>query len=191
MTEEKRELAITLDTATGVRGSAQYSENPFMGAVLTQVNGKKKHYPVLGNSVEAINTSTGEHMGEIQHSIVRVIDDTQFVKVFADGIAGIYDLKSPGNKVFRYLFDTVQKYPNVDRFYLYFMDAQEEPWSIPKTTFFRGLGELLEKNFIARSTNPHMFYLNPKMIWNGDRFKFITEYRRASTSPKIADNNGS
>lgn len=179
MTDEKREI-LTKETV-GVRTSTQYAENPFMQTVLTEVHGKKKHYSVLGRQVEAINTDTGESLGEVQHSIVRFVDDTQFVKVFADGIAGIYDLKSPGTKVFRYLFDTVQKYPNVDRFYLYFMDAAEEPWSIPKTTFFRGLGELLDKNFIARSTNPHMFYLNPKMIWNGDRFKFITEYRREST----------
>ncbi len=179
MKEENREsFESSSPSLTGVRSAPQHTENPFMKGVVTDVKGKKKHYSVLGRGVSAIDTATGERVGEIEHTVVRHVDDTQFVKVFADGIAGIYDLDRAGTKVFRYLFDTVQKYPNVDRFHLYFMDAAMEPWSIPKSTFFRGLTSLLEKNFIARSANPNMFFLNPAMIWNGDRFRFVQEFVR-------------
>jgi DNA-binding IclR family transcriptional regulator len=61
------------------------------------------------------------------------------------------------------------------------MDALEEPWRIPKSTFFKGMAELLEKGFLAKSANPNMFFLNPAMMWNGDRFRFVQEYQRASS----------
>lgn len=171
MAEEKRE-------SIGVRNAPTYSKNPFMGGSLASIRGKKKHYDV-SSSVIGVDRGTGEHLPGVEHKVVHMVDDTKFVKVFADGISGIYDLGAAGSKVFRFLFDTVQKHPNVDRIYLYFMNAMEEPWAIPKSTFFRGMAELLEKNFIARSSDPNMFYLNPAMIWNGDRFKFVHEYVRA------------
>lgn len=172
MSEEKREI-------TGVRSAPTHVENPFMRGCATEVRGRKKHYNVLARPAEIVDKQTGDYLGGIEHKIVRLVDDAQFVKVFSDGISGIYDLSKPGARVFRYLFDVVQKNPNVDRLYLYFMDALEEPWAIPKSVFFRGMAELLEKNFIARSQNPNMFFLNPQMIWNGDRFSFVQEFIRA------------
>lgn len=163
---------------TGVRGAPTYAENPFLEGASTTIKGRKKHYSVTGGRALPMIDQHGTVLGGVEHKIVRMVDDAQFVKVFADGISGIYDLKSAGSKVFRYLFDVVQKHPNTDRIYLYFMNAAEEPWSIPKSTFFRGLAELLEKKFAARSSDPNMFYLNPTMIWNGDRFRFVTEFVR-------------
>lgn len=172
MSEQKREI-------TGVRSAPTFPENPFLRGAETMVKGKKKHYNVLGRPAMAVDIKTGEVLGGVEHKLVKMVDDSQFVKVFSDGIAGIYDLSKAGARVFRYLFDVVQIHPNVDRLYLYFMDAAEEPWEISKTVFFKGMAELLEKNFIARSQNPNMFYLNPAMIWNGDRFTFVQEFIKA------------
>lgn len=173
---EKREI-------TGVRSAPSHKENPFIQGSLVQVRGRKKNYTVASGSM-TLTDQTGQVQGAIQHSITRVIDDSLFVKVFSDGVAGMYDLGSAGSKVFRFLFDEVQKNPNQDRMYLYFMDALEDPWKIPKTTFFKGMAELLEKGFLAKSANPNMFFLNPAMMWNGDRFRFVQEYQRASSIKK-------
>ena len=151
------------------------------------MRGRKKNY-VIASEAMTLSDRSGQVQGTVQHSITRIVDDTSFVKVFADGIAGMYDLDRAGSKVFRFLFDEVQKNPNQDRMHLYFMDALEEPWKIPKTTFFKGMAELLEKGFLAKSANPNMFFLNPSMMWNGDRFRFVQEYQRASASARIADN---
>jgi hypothetical protein len=66
------------------------------------------------------------------------------------------------------------------------MDAIEEPWSISKPVFFRGMAELLEKKFIARSSNPNIFFMNPKMMFNGDRFRLIQEFRRARKTDRLS-----
>jgi hypothetical protein len=174
---------------TGVRSAPAHKENPFLGGSLVQVKGRKKNYTVASGAM-TLTDKTGVIQGAVQHTITRIVDDTLFVKVFGDGIAGMYDLGRPGAKVFRFLFDEVQKNPNQDRMYLYFMDALEDPWRIPKTTFFKGMAELLDKGFLAKSANPNMFFLNPSMMWNGDRFRFVQEYRRASTAAKLADADG-
>jgi hypothetical protein len=180
-----------------VRKAPQYTENPFMKPLSTEIRGKKKFYNVISKN-DLIVTTEGEirqGMG-VEHKVVKIADDAEFVKVFRDGVSGIYDLNTPGKKVFGYLLDVVQANPNTDRIYLFFMDAMEEPWSISKPVFFRGLAELLLKNFIARSYAPNMFYLNPAMIWNGDRFRFVQEYIRKSSkmpeteateAPKLKD----
>lgn len=165
---------------TGVRNAPAHRENPFLGGALVQVKGRKKNYQIASTAMTLADRN-GQVQGTVQHTVTKIIDDSLFVKVFADGVAGIYDLGRPGTKVFRFLFDEVQKNPNQDRIYLYFMDALEEPWRIPKSTFFKGMAELLEKGFLAKSANPNMFFLNPAMMWNGDRFRFVQEYQRASS----------
>lgn len=176
---EKREI-------TGVRGAPAHKENPFLTGSLVAVKGRKKNYTVASGAM-TLTDKIGVIQGTVQHTITKVIDDSLFVKVFSDGVAGMYDLGRPGAKVFRFLFDEVQKNPNQDRMYLYFMDALEDPWRIPKTTFFKGMAELLDKGFLAKSANPNMFFLNPSMMWNGDRFRFVQEYQRASA--RISDSS--
>lgn len=174
---------------TGVRSAPAHKENPFLQGSLVAVKGRKKNYTVASGAM-TLTDSRGTVQGTVQHTITRIVDDTQFVKLFSDGVAGMYDLGRPGAKVFRFLFDEVQKNPNQDRMYLYFMDALEDPWRIPKSTFFKGMAELLEKGFLAKSANPNMFFLNPSMMWNGDRFRFVQEYQRASTAAGLADADG-
>jgi len=176
---EKQEITVVV----GLRSAPSYKENPFIAGSLVQVKGRKKNYSVASDAM-TLTDKQGVVQGVVQHSITRIIDDSLFVKVFADGIAGIYDLSKPGSKVFRFLFDEVQKNPNQDRMYLYFMDALEEPYCIPKTAFFKGMSELLTKGFLAKSANPNMFFLNPAMMWNGDRFRFVQEYQRAASYKK-------
>lgn len=163
----------------GVGGALKHSENPFMRGGEVEIHGRKKRYQIASRQDLVTDPKTGMVKAGVEHTIVRIVDDASFVKVFADGISGMYDLNASGAKVFRYLFDQVQRHPNIDRLYLYFMDAVEEPWSISKPVFYRGMSELLEKGFIAASVNPNIYFLNPGMIWNGDRFRFVQEYRRA------------
>lgn len=172
----------------GVRAAEKHSGNPFMTGGLVQIKGKKKFYNIASKGEITINRE-GQVIGGVQHSIVRIVDDSKFVKLFEDGVAAHYDLGRSGAKVFKYLYAQVQAKPSIDKLYLYFMDALEEPWAISKPVFFKGMAELLDKNFLAKSTNPNMFYLNPLMLWNGDRFKFVQEYRRESSEKKIANSN--
>lgn len=167
--------------SVGVRRAAKYAENPFLKGASVEIKGKKRFYNVLASTEAVIDMPTGEIRGTVEHKLVKMVDDAEFVKVFADGVAGMYDLGRSGKRVLAYLLEVVQAHPNTDRIYLHFMDAVEEPWGISKNVFFRGMGELIEKQFVAAAERQNMFFLNPCMVWNGDRFRFITEYTRSSS----------
>lgn len=174
------------DTKRGLRNAERFKENPFLKGATVEIRGKKRFYNVLASTEAVVDLPTGEIKGTVEHKLVKIVDDAEFVKVFADGVAGMYDLGRPGRRVLSYLLEVIQAHPNTDRIYLHFMDALEEPWGISKATFFRGMGELATKRFIAPAATSNMFFLNPCMVWNGDRFRFITEYTRAS-SKLLAD----
>ena len=126
---EKREIS-------GVRSAPAHRKNPFLAGSSVDVKGRRKRYTITSKT-DSVVSKNGHVVAGVEHSIVRLVDDSPFVKVFADGVAAIYDLGRPGAKVFRYLFDQVQKHPNIDRIYLYFMDATEEPASL-RRLFSRG-----------------------------------------------------
>jgi hypothetical protein len=43
-------------------------------------------------------------------------------------------------------------------------------------TFRRGLRELLEKQFLYRSTSDGLFFINIRFMFNGDRLAFVRTY---------------
>lgn len=169
----------------GVRQAEKHSVNPFLhGETRVQVKSKKRFYGNISEDELVVSKGTGEITGGVEHKVVRLVDGAEFVKVFAAGVAGIYGLKTAGRKVFSYLLEVVQANPNTDRIYLHFMDALEEPWKISKTVFFNGMAELIDKKFVASSDRQNMFFLNPAMVWNGDRFRFVQEYVRKSSEAR-------
>jgi hypothetical protein len=49
-------------------------------------------------------------------------------------------------------------------------------------SYYRALEELITKGFVAPSTNPPLFFINPAIFFNGDRVRFVTEIRRKRTT---------
>lgn len=58
----------------------------------------------------------------------------------------------------------------------YFTKKGRKPPS--RATFTRALDELVRKGFVAYSDRPGLFYINPAIFFNGDRARFVTEFRR-------------
>ena len=173
VTDEK---PVTLSTAQ------RHRINPFMNEAKVEVKGKKRFYSIGVRGDLHVDGATGEVRGTVEHRYVRMVDDAQFTKVFASGAAAIYQLGTNGRTVLWYLMGVVQQNPSTDRIYLSFMDAAEEPFHISKATFYRGMAELIDRQFIAPSVSPNMFFLNPMMIFNGDRFAFVQEFVKRSSA---------
>jgi hypothetical protein len=45
------------------------------------------------------------------------------------------------------------------------------------TQAYKGLGELIANSIIAPSCQPNIWFINPNVIFNGDRIAFIREFR--------------
>ena len=54
-----------------------------------------------------------------------------------------------------------------------------------KTTYYEGLRELLEKEFLFRSPNPGLFFVNIRFMFNGNRLAFVKGYKLKEEQPTL------
>lgn len=158
------------------KDSPRYQANPFMGEVHIKRGSKKL---TVGRAGSLVNTDTGE-VNATEISMIKQVDRTEFVKLFAEGVKRFFELSPSGAKLLAYVLKVVQEYPGTDRISLHFMDYMErfpgDQSGMKKTTFYRGFTELLAKGFLAQSVVPNLYYINPKLFFNGDRAKFVLDY---------------
>jgi hypothetical protein len=106
------------------------------------------------------------------------VDSTKFVKLFVNGVKALAELTNAGAKVFELLYTEMQKKPNEDSVYLSFTGIDKNAKSLSRSTFTRGISELIEKKFIASMPAVGWYWINPDFVWNGDRLRFVQEYRK-------------
>ena len=164
------------------KGVTAYSKNPFWEAQEVKV-GSKMIKVAGGQHV----TPEGESVAHSGIHVVRHVDETEFVKLYTSNVKAIFDLKPTSLKVLQYLMVKLQETPNADAVYLAWFGAEEyfneEDVKMSRRSFHRALSEMVEKGFIAESKNPHMFWFNPHLFFNGSRMSFVQEYRK---NPKPA-----
>lgn len=158
-----------------LRRVQRYEENPLVES--SEIKGKQKTVRAIGTG-KMVDTITGEIVAGTAVVVRKTVDDDHFVKVFADGVKASFDLSPSGAKVFQLVLKATQTGAfGADSIYLYFMDAVQDPdWPISQQTFHRGLKELLAKKFIAASSRPNIYWINPHLFFKGDRVAFVTEY---------------
>lgn len=119
----------------------------------------------------AVNQNTGEFM-EITHLGIAkegYVDRKEFRKIYTDGIIALGDFKASGLKVLMYVLQNLQKDSDLIR-----LNAQvcmKELGYKTYKSFYSGLTELLEKNILAKQVGGDWFFVNPNMIFNGNRTK--------------------
>lgn len=130
--------------------------------------------------------------GEIQTQIAgfwesEEVDSAKFVKLFVNGVKALAELSNAGTRVFELLYIEMQSNIGKDQVYLSYTGLDKNEKAISRSTFSRGLAELIDKKFIASMPAIGWYWVNPDFIWNGDRLAFVKEYRKASSRPKAAE----
>lgn len=166
-----------------LRKIQKHSNNPLVDPNVIKTKQKSVRPFATGRMVDTI---TGEEVAGTAVVVRKTIDEQHFVKVFSEGVKAAYDLSPSGYKVFQLVLKATQcAAVGEDKIYLHFMDAVEDPeMPISRQTFHRGMKELLQKEFIAASDRPGMYWINPHLFFKGDRVAFIHEFVR-----KRSDNN--
>jgi hypothetical protein len=155
----------------------KYETNPYM----------QGSEPIVSTRTKRITNNQGNYMvksdsGEVVASIAgfwqaEEVDSTKFLKLYVNGVKAFSGLSTKGTKVFELMYYEMQKEIGKDKIYLNF-NAIDPHIKIAKTTFYDGISELVEKKFLAPTTFPHWFWVNPDYIWNGDRLSFVKTYIR-------------
>jgi hypothetical protein len=164
--------------------SQRFPKNPFMDFI--EINRIDKMIFAKTDS-QAINTRTGEIMGQQVIAKFKKVDAGQFVKIFTDKLSHILELTKAGHKVLNIAMLIIQKDAmNSDYFFMSFKDAEIHAVTInlkiSKITFERGVKDLIKNGIFARHYNQNMYFINPAIIYNGDRTKitFVEQYQVVS-----------
>lgn len=160
------------------RSFPTYKENPFMPDLKLSIRPKRL---TVARGSTLIDGSTGEIQGTTEVQQVIPVDETQFVKLYTANIGVFFDLSKSGLKVFCALMLAVQKKAGTDLVYLDLASLPDEV-KLSKQTFYRGLTELIENKFVAKHQSANWFFVNPNLFFNGDRVRFVREYRKVKKS---------
>lgn len=154
-------------------------ENPFMNDALDVINNNiVKRYKNSTNTGEKAILSAVDSHGEVlgHTSFVRQIevDEDKFAKLYLSNFSAFWDLKNQAIKVFGYILTTLQ--PKRDMFIFLIEDCMEHTGYKSKNSIWIGLGSLVENNIIARGPADTLYFINPMVVFNGDRVTFAKTY---------------
>lgn len=107
-------------------------------------------------------------------ALTQKVDRETFIKVFRDSIRYIAKLSRTAQAVLWYIMDNLPQ----DKGYVVIDNMTVMDFCGFKTrkSVREGVIELLEKNFLTRTTVPKKFWVNPLIVFNGNRITYANEY---------------
>lgn len=172
-----------------------WKESPFLiGEKALSVQTRKRSVTVAKGTLLKSLENESEDIYETSIAQVKQVDDEEFVKIFTKNIRIMLELESAGSKVFFVLLSEVQNSGiGVDKVFITWHRIEKKleqmkDLNFSYHTYLRGLKELIEKQVIANSEETDWFYINPAILFNGDRARFVNEVRRTKRG-KIENKN--
>lgn len=163
------------------RGFLVYKTNPFLVDLAIEVQEQKL---TIARGAQIVD-GTGEKVADATICQIKKVDNEQFVKLYTSNMQVFFDLTKNGVKLLAIFFMAIQESAiGKDEVLVSFSEAQRLydkscGLILSRSTYDRGIHELIEKNFIAESPRSNdVFYINPNLVFNGDRVRFVTEYRK-------------
>lgn len=166
----------------------QNTKNPFLKQAILEVDRHIVHKwkNTAGSDQKAISLVIDPDSGEIvgQTTFMRQIevDEDKFTKLYLTQFQVFFDLTTAGIRVFGYVMTCMK--PKNDMIYFDRDECMEYTKYKSVESVYRGLTELLNAGIIARGKNDNVYFINPLIIWNGDRARFVTEYVKKSKKKK-------
>ena len=144
---------------------------PYIDTMVIDVNEN------MGNKI--IGSTSGEISVDGKTVSRRIIstmkDKKEFIKVFRESIKTILQLSATAQKILWYIMDSLPINKNV---VVITNDACMDTCGFKNRKSVRdGIIELLDKNILTRSSVKYKYWVNPIVMFNGDRIEFIREYR--------------
>lgn len=162
----------------------RYEENPYANEDGFSVPIRRKS-EVLQTRAPAAVVVGDERITAAEIRSIRTVDSDQFVKLFVAELDRFFDLTPTALRIATILIRDVGKIRvgNGDQVYInesvITTTVKENGLKPPSpASYYRAMEELISKGFIAPSTKPGLFFINPAIFFNGDRVKFVKEIRK-------------
>ena len=162
-------------------------ENPFLEQVVAEMKVSVKRQAIRPKSrggeahlmlVDGLGTEHGEAAFVRQVEV----DEEEFTKLFRKGVAQVSGLSTRGTKVWLYICDQLK--PGATSVHFMHSQCLEHTGYKTRGNILSGLAELLEASIIARSKESSLYFINPAIMFNGNRITFAKSYIKK----KISDN---
>ena len=166
------------------RGFPIYDENPSVVAAMpTRIVPRKTSR--LG-SAYMVAPGTGEVVAKGSFGFVEEteVDNEKFVKVYLEGIRQYGQLSKAGALLFEFVYRQISGMEGRDRDTVSLNHYIALKWKpdLPRSTYYRGMNELLEKEFLFRSAAADVYFVNVRFMFNGDRLVVVKAYRRKGST---------
>ena len=165
-----------------VEAKKRYEENPFVDRFIVPMRPKSAKMEV--DAEMYLTTTGGEIVAGAEIRKVSLVDSDKFVKVFTDRLRMFFDLTPRSLRLLEVVMAELSRIPpgadqiflNAGSFEAYYAKQGRDAPS--RATYKRALDEMIRKGFLAYSTRPGLFFINPAIFFNGDRVRFVEEVRR-------------
>ncbi|GIM55523.1 replication/maintenance protein RepL [Capnocytophaga cynodegmi] len=174
--------------STSIRLFEFNKENPFLKQSLEVVNQnlarKYKTATKTGEKaiLQAFDPNSGELLGHTQFIRQIEVDEDKFAKLYLTRFPQFFDLKPQAIRVFGYILN--QLIPNRDEFIFILEDCMEYTGYKSDTSIRIGLTNLLENEIIARGRVDNLYFINPMVVFNGNRISFVDTYVKKKKKPE-------
>lgn len=159
----------------------QNDENPFLKQAVEEVQEhvvKKWKVSGVGTTsrkavLKAVNDD-GEFVGTTAFMHQMFIDEDKFTKFYLSQFEAFFNLSQAGVRVLGYFMQAMK--PKKDMVIFDLDECVKYTGYKSKATIYKGLTELLKAGVIARGNKDWKYFINPLIIFNGDRVSFAYEY---------------
>jgi hypothetical protein len=165
------------------RGKEVFQDNPFIvpGNFVVQI---RKDLSLVAGGLSITDEDSEEIaagvIGKIQY-----VDTEQFLKLYTRNVSVLFDLNVTAQKVLIAVFAAVQSQAkdkahiflnyNTALEYYQLLGFQKKP---SRSSFAQGIKQLIKMGFLAAHYRGEgWLWFNPNLIFNGDRVRFVNEYR--------------
>lgn len=153
--------------------------NPFCFETEIKIETRKKNLTVSRGTELIEKKDTGKsYFANIVHT--QEVDKEEFIKLYTSQIKAYFDLTKTAYKVFFIFLRIYQDAIGKDHFYLSCKKAMSlaekiDHFVLSESIFYRGIKELIEKSIIAKTNEKNWYFINPAIVFNGDRARFVSE----------------
>jgi hypothetical protein len=183
---------INMDKYVRVTDFEKFEENPFAAALVQDMAVRNKRQYLRsenGNkSMVVVHDDSQTPLAHANFYEVQEVDETQFVKVFANFFSAQQGLTKTGREVLIYLMTLLR--PKSDKVRVRIDEAITFLNYKSRKSYFIGIANLLEKDVIARTKYDDEYFINPLIMFNGDRIGYAKVFvKKKSEAAKRLQND--
>lgn len=155
----------------------RFKENPFVEKAIEDIRVVKRMQiitPKDRNEIQMIVSQSGDVEGHTAFLKYVEVDEDKFAKLYLSQLAAFWELSKPAIRVFSYMLSILK--PKQDSFILRMDECLSYTGYKNRKDVNNGLGALIEAKIVARSNYEFEYFINPLVVFNGDRVTFAKAY---------------